>query len=262
MTQAPTPEQFAQASATGDAALAAVLADAAGHLLIGLRAALFADGVAPWEVMDEGDAQAHRLLAAALAEHRPTDSVLSEEGRDDPRRLQAERVWIVDPLDGTNEYGEGRADWAVHVALWERGRLTAGAVALPAMGLTFASDPAPVLPAPTRTRPRLVTSRFRAPYEAALIARALDADGIRMGSAGAKAMAVVVGEADIYAHAGGMYEWDSAAPVVVAAAAGLHVSRIDGSPFVYNRSDPWLPDVLICRAELAEAALDAVQRGR
>lgn len=250
--------QLETASETGDAALSAALAEAAGRMLVGLRSAMFADGVAPWEVMDEGDAQAHRLLVAALARLRPTDSVLSEEGRDDRARLQAERVWIVDPLDGTNEYGEGRPDWAVHVALWEQGRLTAGSVALPSVNMVFSSDPAPALPAATRTRPRLVTSRFRAPYEAALIARALDADGIRMGSAGAKAMSVVMGDADIYAHAGGMYEWDSAAPVVVAEAAGLHVSRIDGTPFAYNQSDPWLPDLLICRRELADAALAAI----
>ena len=260
MSDAPTRAQIAAAADVGDAALAAVLAEAAGHMLVNLRSAMFADGVAPWEVMDQGDAQAHRLLMAALAEHRPGDSVLSEEGRDDRRRLQAERVWIVDPLDGTNEYGEGRPDWAVHVALWQGDHLAAGAVALPSVGVTFASDPAPVLPEQTRTRPRLVTSRFRAPYEAALIAQALDADGIRMGSAGAKAMTVVTGDADIYCHAGGMYEWDSAAPVAVAAAAGLHVSRIDGSPFVYNRSDPWLPDLLICRREWADAALAAVRR--
>ncbi len=251
-------EALAAASARGDAALAAELAVVAGRMLVRLRSVLFAEGVAPWEVMDTGDAEAHKLLVAALSELRPTDSVLSEEGRDDRKRLQAERVWIVDPLDGTNEYGEGRPDWAVHVALWERGELSAGAVSLPSADMVFSSDPAPVLPVQTRTRPRLVTSRFRAPYEAALIARALDADGIRMGSAGAKAMSVVLGDADIYAHAGGMYEWDSAAPVVVAAAAGLHVSRIDGSPFRYNQSDPWLPDLLICRQEFAAAALDAI----
>ena len=260
MSDAGTRDRLAAAAAVGDAALSAALAEAAGQMLVALRSALFADGVAPWEVMDEGDAQAHRLLVAALSELRAGDSVLSEEGRDDRRRLQADRVWIVDPLDGTNEFGENRPDWAVHVALWEQGQLTAGAVSLPAVGGVFCTDPAPELPPRTRTRPRLVTSRFRAPYEAALIAQALDADGIRMGSAGAKAMTVVLGEADIYAHAGGMYEWDSAAPVAVAAAAGLHVSRIDGSPFVYNRSDPWLPDLLICRPEYAERALDAVRR--
>lgn len=255
------PVDLAAAAADSDAALASALAVVAGHLLVEQRTALFAQGAPAWEVMDEGDARAHTLLVDALAVHRPDDSVLSEEGRDDKRRLQADRVWIVDPLDGTNEYGEGRPDWAVHVALWERGALVAGAVSLPAVGAVFASDPAPVLPPPERTRPRLVTSRFRAPYEAARIAQALDADGIRMGSAGAKAMTVVLGEADVYAHAGGMYEWDSAAPVVVAAAAGLHVSRIDGSPLVYNRADPWLPDLLICRKELADEALAAVRRG-
>lgn len=244
-----------------DATLAGDLATRAGHLLVALRARMEREGAPHWQVMDAGDRAAHLFLLKELHTFRPNDSILSEEGADDRRRLDANRVWILDPLDGTNEYGENRPDWAVHVALWERGALTAGAVSLPSVGAVFCSDPAPVLPPSVRTRARLVTSRFRAPYEAARIAQALDADGIRMGSAGAKAMSVVTGEADVYAHAGGMYEWDSAAPVVVAAAAGLHVSRIDGSPLVYNRSDPWLPDVLICRKELAEVALNAVRRG-
>ena len=242
-----------------DHALAARLAVAAGQLLVGLRDDLTAAGAYYYDVMDDGDRAAHLFLVDELATARPTDSVLSEEGSDDRRRLQAERVWIVDPLDGTNEYGEGRADWAVHVALWERGDLVAGSVSLPSLGLVFATDPAPVVPASGRAHPRLVTSRTRTPHVAAAIARALQADGIRMGSAGAKAMAVVLGEADVYAHAGGMYEWDSAAPVAVARAAGLHTSRIDGSPLVYNRADPWLPDLLICRPELAVAALAAIR---
>jgi len=207
----------------------------------------------------EGDSRSHDYLMAALAEARPDDRVLSEEGKDDARRLDAERVWIVDPLDGTNEFGErGRSDWAVHVALWERGELTAGAVSLPALELVFATEPPPMLPAVDRERPRMITSRNRAPYAAVVIANELGADAVRLGSAGAKAMAVVVGEADIYAHDGGMYQWDSAAPAVVAAAAGLHVSRIDGSPLEYNRPDPWLPDLLICRPELADEVLGAL----
>jgi 3'(2'), 5'-bisphosphate nucleotidase len=168
-------------------------------------------------------------------------------------------VWIVDPLDGTNEFGErGRHDWAVHVALWERGSLTAAAVSLPALGAVFGTDPAPVLPTPTRERPRLITSRNRAPYAAVLVADALECDAVRLGSAGAKAMAVVLGEADIYVHDGGMYQWDSAAPAAVALAAGLHATRIDGSPLVYNERDAWLPDFLICRPELADPVLDAI----
>jgi 3'(2'), 5'-bisphosphate nucleotidase len=212
-----------------------------------------------WQVMDTGDIASHRFLVEQLRIARPDDAVLSEEGADDPRRATADRVWIVDPLDGTNEFGErGRHDWAVHVALWERGELTAAAVSLPALGAVFGTDPAPVLPTPTRERPRLITSRNRAPYAAVLVADALDCDAVRLGSAGAKAMAVVLGEADIYVHDGGMYQWDSAAPAAVALAAGLHATRIDGSPLVYNERDAWLPDFLICRPELADPVLDAI----
>jgi 3'(2'), 5'-bisphosphate nucleotidase len=246
-----------------DASLAARVAVEAGELLVDLRQSMFGSGRRDWQVMDAGDAEAHRFIVAALGAARPGDAVLSEEGRDDPVRLTSERVWIVDPLDGTNEYGEyGRSDWAVHIALWERGVLSAGAVALPAQGLVFATDPAAAVPPSGRNAPRLVTSRFRSPPAAVMVARALDADALRMGSAGAKAMAVVAGHADIYLHDGGMYEWDSAAPVAVAAAAGLYVSRIDGSPLRYNRADPWLPDLIICRAELAEPVLDALWGNR
>jgi 3'(2'), 5'-bisphosphate nucleotidase len=243
-----------------DHELAVDLAIKAGKILVTLRVRLEAEGAWPEEIMDAGDAAAHRFLMDELTRHRPDDAVLSEEGADDQRRLAARRVWIVDPLDGTREYGEpGRSDWAVHVALWEDARLSAGAVSLPAFEMAFGTDPPPVLPTVPERRPRMITSRFRAPYVAAVIAEALDADAVRLGSAGAKAMAVVMGEADIYAHAGGMYEWDSAAPIAVAAAAGLHVSRIDGSPLVYNQPDPWMPDLLICRPELANAALTAAQ---
>ncbi len=242
-----------------DHALAAELATEAGRILVELRDRMFAAGALPWQVMDAGDLAGHRYLVTNLAEQRPGDAVLSEEGRDDHRRLTNDRVWIVDPLDGTNEYGEeGRIDWAVHVALWERGELVAGAVSLPAIERTFASEPAPVVPSVDHRRLRVVTSRHRSPYTAVAIVRALDAEVVRLGSAGAKSMAVVLGEADIYAHAGGMYQWDSAAPAVVARAAGLHVSRIDGSPLVYNAPDPWLPDVLVCRPELADEVLAAL----
>jgi len=246
-----------------DAELAARLAVEAGHILMQVREELAAQGAYAWQVMDTGDITSHRFLAQALHEARPDDAVLSEEGVEDPRRFHASRVWIVDPLDGTNEYGEaGRHDWAVHVALWEDGHLVAGAVSLPAMDLVFATDPPPALPAPERERPRLVTSRTRNPYAAVVVANALGCDAVRLGSAGAKAMAVVVGEADIYVHDGGMYQWDSAAPAAVAAAAGLHVSRIDGSPLVYNDRDPWLPDFLVCRQEYADSVLAALWSGR
>jgi 3'(2'), 5'-bisphosphate nucleotidase len=243
-----------------DHELAVDLATKAGKLLVNLRATMETEGAWPEEIMDAGDAAAHRLLMTELNRFRPGDAVLSEEGTDDHRRLTARRVWIVDPLDGTREYGEpGRSDWAVHVALWEDGRLAAGAVTLPALDLAFGTDPPPPVPNVPERRPRMITSRFRAPYVAAIIAEAIGADAVRLGSAGAKAMAVVLGEADIYAHAGGMYEWDSAAPIAVAAAAGLHVSRIDGSPLIYNQPDPWMPDLLICRPELAAPALQAAR---
>jgi 3'(2'), 5'-bisphosphate nucleotidase len=242
-----------------DHQLAARLATEAGHLLLALRAELVAAGVPRWRVMDEGDGRAHHFLAGALAEARPGDAILSEEGRDSPNRLANNRVWIVDPLDGTNEFGEdGRDEWAVHVALVVDGTPSAAAVALPVLGLTLSTDPPAALPPPRRGPPCVVTSRWHAPYAAAVIGQALGAQYLRLGGAGAKAMAVVRGVADVYAHAGGMYEWDSAAPSAVAAAAGCHVSRLDGSPLVYNQRDPWLPDLLICRPELAEPVLDAL----
>ena len=168
---------------------------------------------------------------------RPEDAVLSEEGLEDPRRFDADRVWIVDPLDGTSEFGEpGRPDWAVHIALWDADHLSAGAVSMPALDLIFCTDPPAVVPPSNRARPLLVTSRTRNPHVAVIVANALEADAVRLGSAGAKAMAVVAGDADIYVHDGGMYQWDSAAPAAVALAAGLHVSRIDGSPHGVQRS--------------------------
>jgi len=246
-------------TAENDHQLAARLAAEAGRVLVQLRHDMEQAGAHGWQIMDEGDAAAHHFLVGALKVARPADAILSEEGRDSPNRLSANRVWIIDPLDGTNEFGErGRSDWAVHVALVQAGRPIAAAVALPALERTFATDPAPPFPASTRSAPRVVVSRHRAPYATALITAALGADVLRIGSAGAKAMAVVTGDADVYAHAGGMYEWDSCAPAAVAAAAGLHVSRIDGTPLVYNRPDPWLPDLLICRPELRDAVLDAL----
>ena len=241
-----------------DADLAVSLAGEAGELLMELRRDL---GLHPDRLRAEGDRQAHDLLAARLAAERPEDALLSEEGADDLRRLDFERVWVVDPLDGTREYGEpGRSDWAVHVALAVGGVAVVGAVALPARGLVLGTHPpAPMPPAPSP--PVVMTSRTRHPWAAAVVATALGADLVPLGSAGAKAMAVVTGEASAYAHAGGMYEWDSGAPVAVAAAAGLHVSRIDGSPLRYNQPDPWLPDLLVCRPELADRCLAALAVG-
>jgi 3'(2'), 5'-bisphosphate nucleotidase len=247
-------------SETDDHILAAEVSAEAGRLLMALREA--DDGSDPTRLRDEGDRQAHERILALLAAARPDDAVLSEEGADDDRRPSAERVWIVDPLDGTREFGEtGRSDWAVHIALAVGGRALVGAVALPALGLVFATRPAPPMPAARPGPPRVVTSRTRCPAESAAVAEALGAELVPLGSAGAKAMAVVRGDVDAYVHAGGMYQWDSAAPVAVGAATGLHVSRIDGSPFVYNGPDPFLPDLLICRPELAVACLAALAGG-
>jgi 3'(2'), 5'-bisphosphate nucleotidase len=240
-----------------DHALAAQIAAEAGSLLVELRTS--ADDLGTTRLRDEGDARSHRLIVERLAAERPADAVLSEEGVDRRERLEAARVWVVDPLDGTREFGErGRTDWAVHVALAVGGVVQAGAVALPARELVLGTDPPPSPPAPSERPLRVVTSRTRSPWAAAVVADALGAELTPLGSAGAKAMAVVLGDADAYAHAGGMYEWDSAAPVAVAAAAGLHVSRIDGTPLRYNRPDPWLPDLLVCRPELAETCLEAL----
>ncbi len=242
-----------------DDQLATRLAIKTGELLVEVREKLFAEGMATWDVKDAGDAIAQRFIAAELAAHRPDDAVLSEEGREDPRRFDADRVWIIDPLDGTREFSEvGRMDWAVHIALWERDHFAAAAVSLPAIERVFSTGEPPVVPAFTRERPRLVTSRTRAPYAAVLVAEGLNCDAVRLGSAGAKAMSILLGEADIYVHDGGMYQWDSAAPAGVALAAGLHASRLDGSPLVYNDRDPWLPDFVVCRAELAEPVLQAL----
>ncbi|MCV7218124.1 3'(2'),5'-bisphosphate nucleotidase CysQ [Mycobacterium crocinum] len=237
--------------------LAAELATQAGKLLLDVRAEL-ADASGA-ERKAAGDKRSHEYLMEALAEARPDDAVLSEEGADDPIRLRSTRVWIVDPLDGTREFSElDRDDWAVHVALWQDGELIAGAVALPAQGVTLATPVVPVPPAAPDV-PRIVVSRTRPPAVALQVRDALGGVLVEMGSAGAKVASVVQGRADVYVHAGGQYEWDSAAPVAVARAAGLHTSRIDGSPLQYNRPDPLLPDVVVCRAELAEAVLAATQ---
>ncbi|OLP00657.1 3'(2'),5'-bisphosphate nucleotidase CysQ [Mycolicibacterium porcinum] len=240
-----------------DHELAARLATRAGDLLLDVRAD-YADAPAA-ERKAAGDKQSHDFLMAELAKLVPGDSVLSEEAtadqRADPARLSAERVWIVDPLDGTREFSElGRDDWAVHVALWSAGELVAGAVALPAQNTTL-STPEVAAPRPFDGPPRVVVSRTRPPAVALAVREALDGTLVEMGSAGAKVAAVVRGVADVYVHAGGQYEWDSAAPVAVARAAGLHTSRIDGSRLVYNSADPTLPDLIVCRPELAERVL-------
>ena len=242
-----------------DHQLAALLAAEAGELLLAVRKRLTAEDAPPSVLKAEGDHQAHELLMHRLAEERPDDAVLSEEGKDDLARLDAERTWIVDPLDGTREFSEvPRTDWAVHVALVVDEEPVAGAVALPGLGVTLHTGDAPTLPTHGAPTPRMIVSRSRPPAAALRLAEALGADLVEMGSAGAKNMAVVRGECEIYAHSGGQYEWDSCAPVAVAAAAGCHVSRIDGSPLRYNQRDVYLPDLLVCRPELADAALTAL----
>ncbi|MFN3863713.1 MAG: 3'(2'),5'-bisphosphate nucleotidase CysQ [Erythrobacter sp.] len=245
-------------AALDDAALAAHLALEAGRLLMAVREG---SGLAGKALGDEGDRAANRFLCTNIRSARPDDGLLSEEEKDNPERLGRSRVWIIDPLDGTREYAEGRADWAVHVALAVDGVPVHGAVALPGLAgeVVLRSDqPQPL--APMAERPRFLVSRTRPPTEAEAVAAALGGELVAMGSAGAKAMAVVRGEAEVYLHSGGQHEWDSCAPVAVAAANGLHCSRIDGSSLVYNRSDTYMPDLLICRREWAAPVLAEVAR--
>lgn len=239
-----------------DAELAAHLAADAGRILLEVRESGRHHGK---DLGRAGDAEANAVLVAALRELRPDDGLLSEEEKDNPLRLGKDRVWIVDPVDGTREYGEGRTDWAVHVALAVGGLAEIGAVALPGLGMVLRTDrPQPL--AQGAERPRMVVSRTRPAREAVAVCEAIGGELVPMGSAGAKAMAVVRGEAEIYLHTGGQYEWDSCAPVAVARAHGLHCSRVDGSPLVYNRADTYMPDLLICRPEWSARVLDEVRR--
>ncbi len=240
-----------------DAALARLLAERAGAVLLEVRTGPETGR----DLKDAGDRRAQEVLAALLARYRPADAVLSEEAADSAARLSADRVWIIDPLDGTREFSERpRADWAVHVALWERGALSAGAVALPAESLTFGTDRPPVVPDRSEADGpiRLAVSRSRPPAFVVEVAERLGAELVPMGSAGVKCASVWRGQADAYVHGGGQYEWDSAAPVAVARAAGLHTSRIDGSTLEYNRPDPLLPDLVVCRPNLAAGILRAI----
>ncbi|MCZ7420984.1 MULTISPECIES: inositol monophosphatase family protein [unclassified Micromonospora] len=267
-----------------DGAFARWLADRAGQALLGLRAEMgFADAGA---LKSAGDKVSHDLIRTELARWRPGDAVLSEEDEGSRlawaaevnagavSRLTADRVWIIDPLDGTREFSEeGRADWAVHVALWARNAATshglvAGAVGLPAQHRVLGTDLPPAYPPMTPEaatvggagRLRLAASRSRPPVFLTDLAEEVGAQLVPMGSAGAKIAAVITGEVDAYIHAGGQYEWDSAAPVAVATATGLHASRIDGSALKYNEADPRLPDLLVCRKDLASRLLAALQR--
>ena len=234
-----------------DHELAAHLAQVAGKLLLDVRASGVLSGNALGKA---GDQTANQFLCHAIRDQRPDDGLLSEEEKDNLERLAKSRVWIIDPVDGTREYGEERTDWAVHVALAVDGKATVGAVALPGLGLLLRSDQPQAIPEAPAT-PRMVVSRTRPAKEALDVAEKIGAELIPMGSAGAKAMAIVRGEAEIYLHTGGQFEWDSCAPAAVAAAYGLHVSRIDGSPMLYNQTDVYMPDLLICRTEWAEQIL-------
>lgn len=232
-----------------DAQLAHAIAEEAGALLLRIQGEC-AGGA-------RGDQEANALILARLRAARPEDAILSEESADDPVRLRRSRVWIIDPLDGTREFAERREDWAVHVALAIDGAPAVGAVALPRLGLTLASDTPPALLA-AQTPPRMLVSRTRASTLCAQVGQSIGAVHVGMGSAGAKAMAVVRGEAEIYLHSGGQHQWDNCAPVAVALAAGLHASRIDGSPILYNQASTSVPDLLICRPEWAGPVLAAV----
>lgn len=239
-----------------DAELAAHLADVAGKLLLAVRDS----GVLSLKSLGKaGDATANQFLVHALREQRPDDGLLSEEEKDNLDRLQFARTWIVDPVDGTREYGEARTDWAVHVGLAVDGVASVGAVALPGAGVVLRSDQPRALPPAPETL-RMVVSRTRPAHEAVAVAEAIGAELVPMGSAGAKAMAVILGDADIYLHSGGQFEWDSCAPVAVALAHGLHCSRIDGTPLIYNQADTYMPDLLICRKEHADMVLAEVRK--
>jgi 3'(2'), 5'-bisphosphate nucleotidase len=255
-----------------DAALAAEVAVEAGELLLGIREKVGFDD--PYYLGDVGDKYANKLILDRLHRDRPDDAVLSEEAVDDLSRVHADRVWIVDPVDGTREFSwQGRTDWAVHIALWQRhgtaaaatfhtggpdGGLTDAVVALPARGEVYRTDTI-TAPPPRRDGPiRITASANRPPAVLWQLRDRMDIELVRIGSAGAKAMAVVRGDVDAYVHAGGQWEWDSAAPAGVVRAAGLHASRLDGSPLIYNRRDPYLPDLLMCRAELADVLLDGI----
>lgn len=237
-----------------DAELSAHLAHIAGRLLLEVRDSGLITGK---ELGDAGDKTANQFLVAGLRQQRPDDGLLSEEEKDSPERLNKSRVWIVDPVDGTREYGEARTDWAVHVGLAIDGKPEIGAVGLPGLGVILRTDkPAPLPEA--AAKPRMVVSRTRPAKEAVAVAEQIGAELVPMGSAGAKAMSIVRGEAEIYLHTGGQYEWDSCAPAAVAVAHGLHVSRVDGSPLIYNQQDVYMPDLLICRPEWADRVLQIV----
>lgn len=243
-------------SLSDDRELGEEIARVAGRTLRLARAAYAGDDAL--ELAAIGDASAERAIHEILSARRPSDSILSEEQGDDPQRLESERVWIVDPLDGTREYSEFRADWAVHVALWEKGQLAVGVVAIPDEDLVLSAGRETV-PEHREGPIRIAVSRSRPPAMLPMLIESLDAVGVPMGSAGVKIAAIIRGHVDAYVHSGGQYEWDSAAPVALARAAGLHASRLDGSPLVYNQANPYLPDLLVCRPEIRETMFEAIR---
>ena len=211
-----------------------------------------------WWPEEQGDAEAHHLLVEELQSRRPDDGILSEEGHDDGSRLDHERVWIVDPLDGSSDYGRGASEWAVHVALTDNGSGVAAAVSLPAIGMVFGTAMAPVVPEPERERPIIVTGRSRVQIDGVRVADALDAELMTCGSAGVKAMLVVTGQADSYVHAGPLWEWDVCAPAIVAEAAGLRVTDGAGNPLRYNKARAVAPGFVVSRPEIADQVLNAL----
>ena len=254
---AAAPSEADPASPLNDHALAASLASSAGEKLVDLRDELMDRGDwGGWWPEEQGDAEGHRLLMKGLREARPDDGILSEEGHDDGHRHGHDRVWIVDPLDGSSDYGRGSNEWAVHVALTEGGRGTAAAVSLPSLGVVFSTAMKPTVPEPERERPLVVTGRSRVRFDGVRIADALDADLMTCGSAGVKAMLVVTGQADIYVHGGPLWEWDVCAPAIVAEHAGLHVSDAFGERHVFNKTRAVSPGLVVCRPEYADRVID------
>lgn len=238
-----------------DATLALRLALGTGEILKGVRGVGLLRGQGLGKA---GDAIAQDWIARALQLHRPEDSVLSEEAEDDRTRMDNDRVWIIDPLDGTREYAGGRQDWAVHIALAINGKIEHAAVGMPDLGKVFhTADVRAVGGRPTN---RLVISQNSVPEVATFIAEDLGMELVRMGSCGAKTTSVILGDNDVYVHAGGQYEWDNAAPVGIAQAAGLFTSRLNGEKLQYNCDDPYLPDLLVCRPDAAERVLSSAAK--
>lgn len=247
-----------------DSELSRDVAIEAGRLLLDLRATYGdldpADVDTANRLRKEADRASHLLIADRISAARPDDVILSEEGKDDPARLVADRVWIVDPLDGTFEFGQGRSDFAVHIVLWVRdalsptgARLVASTVELPAQGLTRTDIDTPDVSfaLPTDRPIRIVASRSRAPKwlpdAVAVLADRMgrEVEVIDVGSVGAKVNEILCGRADAYVHDTGFYEWDVAAPYAVAHRYGLHASHVGGEPIRFNQDPPYVTSLLV-----------------